>query len=201
MSRKFFSVIFLFFLCTLSVHAKPSTKAFNSYPQRFAEINLLALSDVESERYADAVLEYEKNLKNKPDAYNFLRDEYRGGNLKRIDQLSGIVKEQCALFVKFVSETSKLKFEASPSLTVKTFKSSISELVEIRNKIKNAGLEIKHIDSSLYVSYLSKSILGIPQEEYSGIMGAVDAYFDSLMQKTKDSICNLNTGVSTLFRS
>ena len=198
MSRKSLQSIILFFLCIASVNAKPSKssgKAFNSYPQRFAEINMLALSDVENGRYAEAVLEYEKTVKNKPDAYNFLRSEYMGRNLKRIDELSSTIKEQCSLFVKFTAKASKEKTEPEPSSAVKVFKASVSELIDIRNKIKTAGLEIKHIDSSLYVSYLSKSILGIPQEEYSGIMGAVDAYFDSLMQKTKDSICNLNTSI------
>lgn len=163
---------------------------FSSYPSRFAEINTAALNNVLKGFYLEAVNEYSRSSKKKPDAFTFLRDEYKGPARSResVDECIDGIKKQIQLYASIQQDLKNIASDYRSSRDLKKLQDSLTPLINIRNEIAEYGRKIKQIDSSLYISCLSKSVLGVDAEWRTGIVGAIDAHISRIIEDSKQAV-------------
>ncbi|MBO4404158.1 MAG: hypothetical protein J5780_02365, partial [Treponema sp.] len=163
---------------------------FKKYPSRFAEINSEALALTIDGNFADAAEAFSKTEKKKPDAFGFMRDSYSAPSyeVKKTDEEIGKVKNEISKFIRLQGDIQKIKTDIESAKDSKKLTEKLLPLIEIRNSVAESGQIIKRNGSSPYITYLSKSILGIDEDRRTGILGVMDSCIDSVLEKAKKSI-------------
>ncbi len=148
--------------------------AFSVYQEDFATLMRSAIECARYGNYSGALDKFDGY------AFSLTREGYESNknNAKKLTQLDLLV-----------ADVRKNLSDYRALMATKNFEGEVLEkCVSLRNKIQDLGLQIQGIDFKGYPSYVAKIVLGVRGEELSGIIGAMDAEFYSVIEKLQNEI-------------
>ncbi|MDY4902239.1 MAG: hypothetical protein SO116_05130 [Treponema sp.] len=174
--------------------ASQKVNVFASYPAAFGNIMNEALASATGGNFSGAIQCFTKKNGNKENLFDFLRNDFNSTASdsektladKKIQELN----IQLEKYLSLQNQLNEIKGDLTYALNISNYKNQLVQLAEIRNAVLRIGSEIGKINSSLYISYLSKGILGVRENSYSGIRGTMDCQFDFIINKLKSAVEN-----------
>lgn len=159
-------------------------KSLNSYPAKFIEISKNSISLAEKENFSAAINVFFEADNNGKIALSFNAENYSSGakiNTQEIQEILNDVKIQSEKYKTLQNEISEIKMNFSQIMNFSSYENTLLKFIEIHNKILTDGLELKKFKNDIYVLSLTRFILGVKENEKTGIIGIINWQWKNLL--------------------
>lgn len=189
------SVVVLLAITTATFFSKPKSSAMteisqgqNAYPEDFISI-IMNISRLSKDSNHIQII----NLFN-DDLFNFHRNSFpqdKISELRIIDSLINETKTHVARYRRLQNEINSQKVKFDSCTQPQDIEKYINDFASLRNTIRSTGLDLKNASSSQYADFLAGFILGIDSIPDSGLVGSMDQNYNSLINRSRDSIMKI----------
>lgn len=156
--------------------------AFASYPEEFSSLLSEALGHARNGDFEKAAGCFDERI------YDYKKDEASEKIAQRIELIGADVQKQMREYKKIQLERSAKKLSFSNSADRVPLEGYFSNFAAIINKIRDLGQQIQSAGSSGYPYYLSRFILGVTEENDSGLAGTLELQFRTEVGQLLDSV-------------
>lgn len=163
--------------------------SFDLYPEEFSAILKEALRHSAAGNFENAVSCFDERI------YSFRKEEASEKTALRLELISADIQKQVRDYKKLQLDRASRKMDFSNPKNISEAEEYFSRLASIDNKLRDLGQQIQSAGSSGYPYYLSRFVLGIPEESNSGLAGTLEFEFQAELNMMLDSIWN-KTGSS-----
>ncbi len=156
--------------------------AFASYPEDFSSLLSEALAAARNGDFEKAAGCFDERI------YDYKKDEASEKIAQRIELIGADVQKQMREYKKIQLERSAKKLSFSNSANRVPLEEYFSNFATTINKIRDLGQQIQSAGSSGYPYYLSRFILGVTEENDSGLAGTLELQFRTEVGQLLDSV-------------